>query len=81
LKTITSQLKVNSIGICIASTVLSFPAVQGRQRGDAGGPLLKTVVDAGVPVLVFFAMLIVGTELTTDDLSGRRPGFAIHSGR
>jgi bile acid:Na+ symporter, BASS family len=29
--------------------------------------LLKTVVDAGVPVLVFFAMVVVGMELTTDD--------------
>jgi len=32
-----------------------------------GGSLLKTVVDAGVPVLVFFAMVVVGMELTTDD--------------
>jgi bile acid:Na+ symporter, BASS family len=30
--------------------------------------LLKTVVDAGVPVLVFFAMVVVGMELTSDDL-------------
>jgi bile acid:Na+ symporter, BASS family len=29
--------------------------------------LLKTVVDAGVPVLVFFAMVVVGMKLTTAD--------------
>jgi BASS family bile acid:Na+ symporter len=29
--------------------------------------LLKTVVDASVPVLAFFAMVVVGMELTTDD--------------
>jgi BASS family bile acid:Na+ symporter len=29
--------------------------------------LLKTVVDAGVPGLVFFAMVVVGMELTADD--------------
>jgi predicted Na+-dependent transporter len=29
--------------------------------------LLKTVVEAGVPILVFFAMAVVGMELTTDD--------------
>jgi BASS family bile acid:Na+ symporter len=39
----------------------------GCSPGDVGGSLLKTVVDAGVPVLVFFAMVVVGMELTTDD--------------
>jgi BASS family bile acid:Na+ symporter len=29
--------------------------------------LLKTVVDVGVPALVFFAMVVVGMELTTED--------------
>ena len=29
--------------------------------------LLKTVVDAGVPALVFFAMVVVGMDLTPDD--------------
>ena len=29
--------------------------------------MLKTVVDAGVPALVFSAMVVVGMELTTDD--------------
>jgi BASS family bile acid:Na+ symporter len=29
--------------------------------------LLKTVIDAGVPILVFFAMVVVGMELTADD--------------
>jgi ACR3 family arsenite efflux pump ArsB len=29
--------------------------------------LLKTVVDAGVPALVFFAMVVVGMELTAED--------------
>jgi hypothetical protein len=28
---------------------------------------VKTVVDAGVPVLVFFTMVVVGMELTVDD--------------
>jgi BASS family bile acid:Na+ symporter len=32
-----------------------------------GGALLKTIVDAGVPILVFGAMVVVGLELTTDD--------------
>ncbi len=32
-----------------------------------GSPLLKTVVDAGVPALVFFAMVVVGMELTAED--------------
>ena len=27
--------------------------------------MLKTVVDAGVPVLVFFTMVVVGMKLTT----------------
>jgi bile acid:Na+ symporter, BASS family len=41
--------------------------------------LLKTVVDAGVPVLVFFAMVVVGMELTADDFRrlGRRPGVVV----
>ena len=34
---------------------------------NMGGPLFKTAVDAGVPVLVFFTMLVVGMELTLDD--------------
>jgi BASS family bile acid:Na+ symporter len=41
--------------------------------------LLKTVVDAGVPVLVFFAMVVVGMELTTDDFRqvARQPGTVV----
>ena len=46
---------------------LGLPAGDGVDSGDVGGPLLKTVVDAGVPVLVFFAMVVVGMELTADD--------------
>jgi predicted Na+-dependent transporter len=34
---------------------------------DGGGLLLKVLVNAGVPVLVFLTMLIVGMELTADD--------------
>jgi hypothetical protein len=43
---------------------------------DMGGPLPKTVVDAGVPVLVPFAMVVVGMEITTDLTRrfARRPG-------
>jgi BASS family bile acid:Na+ symporter len=38
--------------------------------------LLTTVVDAGVPVLVFFLMAVVGMQLTTDDFRrvARQPG-------
>src|SRR5262245_56634543 len=38
--------------------------------------VLKTVVDAGVPALVFFAMVVVGMELTADDFRrvARHPG-------
>jgi predicted Na+-dependent transporter len=41
--------------------------------------LLKTVVDAGIPVLVFFAMAVVGMELTTDDIRrvARQPGTVV----
>lgn len=41
-----------------------------------GSPLLKSVVDAGVPALVFCAMIVVGMELTVDDFRRvlRRPG-------
>lgn len=41
--------------------------------------MLKTVVDAGVPVLVFFAMLVVGMELTTSDFRriARQPGTVV----
>jgi len=41
--------------------------------------VLKTVVDAGVPVLVFFAMVVVGMELTTDDFRrvARQPGTVV----
>jgi BASS family bile acid:Na+ symporter len=40
---------------------------------------MKTVVDAGVPVLVFFAMVVVGMELTTDDFRrvARQPGTVV----
>ena len=37
---------------------------------DLGGPFQKTVVGASVPVLVLFAMVIVGMELTTIDSGG-----------
>jgi bile acid:Na+ symporter, BASS family len=49
----------------------------GRPRG-VGGLVLKTVVDAGVPVLVFFTM-VVGMELTTDDFRrvARKPGIVV----
>jgi BASS family bile acid:Na+ symporter len=41
--------------------------------------LLKTVVDVGVPVLVFFTMVIVGMELTADDFRrvARQPGTVV----
>jgi bile acid:Na+ symporter, BASS family len=44
-----------------------------------GAPLLKPVVDVGVPVLVFFAMVVVGMELTVDDFRrvARRPGTVL----
>lgn len=47
---------------------LGLPAGLGIGKlEDVGGALLKTVVDAGVPVLVFFTMIVVGMELTVDD--------------
>jgi BASS family bile acid:Na+ symporter len=50
-----------------------------RSPGDRGGPLLKTIVDAGVPVLVFLAMVVVRMELTTDDFRrvARQPGAVV----
>ena len=41
--------------------------------------MLKGVVDAGVPVLVFFAMVVVGMELTTDDFRrvARQPQIVV----
>jgi bile acid:Na+ symporter, BASS family len=41
--------------------------------------VLKTVVDAGVPVLVFFAMVVVGMELTVADFRrvARQPGTVV----
>ena len=38
-----------------------------------------SIVDAGVPVLVFFAMVVVGMELTTDDFRrvARQPGTVV----
>jgi bile acid:Na+ symporter, BASS family len=41
--------------------------------------LLKTIVDAGVPVLVFFSMVVVGMELTTHDFrrAARQPGTVL----
>jgi BASS family bile acid:Na+ symporter len=41
--------------------------------------LLKTVVDAGVPALVFFAMVVVGMELTTGDFRrvARQPSAVV----
>jgi bile acid:Na+ symporter, BASS family len=41
--------------------------------------LLKMVVDAGVPVLVFFAMAVVGMELTANDFRRvvRQPGIVV----
>jgi BASS family bile acid:Na+ symporter len=41
--------------------------------------LLKTVVDAGVPVLVFFAMVVVGIGVTAADFRriARRPGCVL----
>jgi BASS family bile acid:Na+ symporter len=55
------------------------PAARSVIRVSWVGPLLKTVVDAGVPVLVFFIMVVVGTELTTDDFRrvARQPGTVV----
>ncbi len=41
--------------------------------------MLKTVVDAGVPVLVFSAMVVVGMDLKTDDFRriARQPGIVV----
>jgi len=41
--------------------------------------LLKSLVDAGVPVLVFFTMVVVGMELTPADFRRvtRRPGTVV----
>ena len=41
--------------------------------------MLKTIVDAGVPALVFSAMVVVGMDLTTDDWRriARRPGIVV----
>jgi hypothetical protein len=33
---------------------------EGSVAGHVGGPLLKIVVDAGLPALVFFMMVVVG---------------------
>jgi ACR3 family arsenite efflux pump ArsB len=59
---------------------LGLPAGHGVGRlCDVGGPLLKTVVDAGVPVLVFFAMVVVGMDLTANDFwqVTRQPGIVV----
>src|SRR5438067_8624386 len=47
--------------------------------GAVGGRMLKTAVDAVVPALVFFAMVVVGMELTADDFRrvARRPGTVV----
>ena len=41
--------------------------------------MLKTVVDAGVPALVFFGMVVVGMKLTTDDFRrvARQPAIIV----
>ncbi|HZZ82508.1 MAG TPA: bile acid:sodium symporter [Gemmataceae bacterium] len=41
--------------------------------------MLKAVVDVGVPILVFVAMTVVGTELTSDDFRrvARQPGRVV----
>jgi predicted Na+-dependent transporter len=41
--------------------------------------LLKTVVDAGVPALVFFAMVVVGMDLPPDEFRriARQPKFVV----
>jgi hypothetical protein len=41
--------------------------------------LLKTVVDAAVPALVFFAMVVVGMDLTPDDFRrvARQPTIVV----
>ena len=41
--------------------------------------MLKTVVDAGVPALVFFAMVVVGMELPPDDIRrvARQPRIVV----
>jgi hypothetical protein len=60
--------------------VPGLPAGRGVGSPRVGrGPLLKTVVEAGVPVLVFFAMAVVGIELTTDDFRrvARPPGTVV----
>src|SRR5262249_43808072 len=50
--------------------------VMGAGRG---GPMLKAVVDVGVPALVVFAMVVVGTGLTTADFRRvtRRPALVL----
>ncbi len=41
--------------------------------------MLKTVVDAGAPVLVLMAMVVVGMELISDDFrrGARQPGTVV----
>ena len=53
--------------------------VRDGDAGDVGGSLLRTVVDAGVPVLVFFTMVVQGMEPTTDAFwrVARQPGTVV----
>lgn len=53
-------------------------AGRGSTPDDLGASLLKTVVNAGMPVLVFFA-IVVGMELTIDDFRwvARQPGIVV----
>jgi len=46
---------------------------------DVGGAVPKPVVDAGVPALVFSAMVVVGMELTIDDFRrvARQPATVV----
>ena len=41
--------------------------------------MLKTVVDAGVPALIFFAMVVVGMDLPPDDFRrvARQPRIVV----
>lgn len=50
-----------------------------RFNSSMGGPLLKSLLDVGIPALVFAAMLVVGMELTLEDFRrvARRPKVVV----
>ena len=61
LKSRSKQLKQGGIRCCrhAPPRLVSRPRT-GSVAGHVGGPLLKIVVDAGLPALVFFTMVVVG---------------------